>query len=151
MLARSASSAEFETTGINLQEDLHRMKILPIAILFSFQSVVFAGDYYVALNGNDSNSGMIQSPFKTLGKANSSVGPGDSVIIRGGEYPFYQNITVRGSEGSPITFRPYLNEKVTFKGSYIPGDMTFDRSHSVKRFILCHRGLACLQESRVYE
>lgn len=40
----------------------------------------------MAINGNDSNSGTIDKPFATLGKAQSKVMAGDTVYIRQGTY-----------------------------------------------------------------
>ena len=45
-----------------------------------------ATNYFVATNGNDSNSGTIDKPFATLGKAQSKVMAGDTVYIRQGTY-----------------------------------------------------------------
>lgn len=42
--------------------------------------------YYVATDGNDSNPGTIEQPFKTWSKAWSVVAAGDLVYIRGGIY-----------------------------------------------------------------
>jgi hypothetical protein len=44
------------------------------------------GDYYVATTGSDANSGTSAAPFRTLQKAASVVGPGDTVIVRDGVY-----------------------------------------------------------------
>lgn len=52
---------------------------------------VFGANYYVATNGNDSNSGTLSSPFKTLEKAVTMVSPGDYIYLRGGTY----NMTVK--------------------------------------------------------
>jgi len=110
------------------------MKILSVVIFLSFQSVVIAQEVYVSPNGNDANSGSISSPFKTLGKAASSVGTGGSVLFRGGEYPIKQDIFISGSEGSPITFRPYQGEEVAFVGTYTPGDTSYNPRTSVESF-----------------
>ena len=45
-----------------------------------------ATNYFVATNGSDSNSGTIDKPFATLGKAQSKVMAGDTVYIRQGTY-----------------------------------------------------------------
>jgi hypothetical protein len=42
--------------------------------------------YYVASTGNDSNSGTLNEPFKSINTAISKVVPGDTVIVRGGKY-----------------------------------------------------------------
>lgn len=44
------------------------------------------GDYYVSLNGNDSSSGSLNQPFRTLQRAIDVAEPGDLVYVRGGVY-----------------------------------------------------------------
>lgn len=58
-----------------------------ILCLLSFWVInVFGSSYYVAPGGNDSNSGTLSSPFKTLEKAVSLVSAGDYIYLRGGTY-----------------------------------------------------------------
>src|SRR5262245_3701342 len=58
--------------------------------LFGARSA-FATDYYVAPNGDDSNSGTsIEQPFATLQHAHGAVSAGDTVYIRGGTYAIVQ-------------------------------------------------------------
>lgn len=66
-------------------------------------------NYYVSPDGNDSNAGTSDSPFKTIQKAADVVNPGDTVIIRDGIYStsndYMVNINRSGTEGSYITFK----------------------------------------------
>src|SRR5580693_2809382 len=60
-------------------------------------TTLFAVDFYVATNGNDSNPGTLASPFLTLTKAQAAenaAGTGSSrrIYIRGGNY---YNVTMR--------------------------------------------------------
>ena len=58
-------------------------------LLFFIRCFLFslsATNYFVATNGSDSNSGTIDKPFATLGKAQSKVMAGDTVYIRQGTY-----------------------------------------------------------------
>lgn len=61
-----------------------------LVILFFFLSIILNAQtkYYVATDGNDSNPGTIDLPWKTWGKAfnASEVDPGDTVYFRGGVY-----------------------------------------------------------------
>lgn len=82
---------------------------LPL-ILVSF--TLFATDYYIAADGNDSNNGTSTSaPWKSLNKLNayfSKLKPGDRVFLRRGD-TFYGsiNITRSGTAGAPITIGAY--------------------------------------------
>jgi parallel beta-helix repeat protein len=42
--------------------------------------------FYVAPSGSDSNAGTLQSPWRTIGKAMASVGPGQIAYLRAGTY-----------------------------------------------------------------
>ncbi len=45
-----------------------------------------AKDYYMAPDGNDTHAGTLAAPFATIQRSQESVGPGDTVFIRGGLY-----------------------------------------------------------------
>ncbi len=63
-----------------------------VVLLFVFFSMFFGGDpgsattYYVATNGDDSGTGTLSSPWRTVTFAIESSGPGDTVLVRGGTY-----------------------------------------------------------------
>ncbi|HTQ49607.1 MAG TPA: hypothetical protein VMJ12_02770, partial [Candidatus Acidoferrales bacterium] len=72
-----------------------------------------AATYYVATNGNDSNSGTsTNAPFATLGKAAGLATNGNLVYVRGGRYSVFSKISLSkfGSAGSPIRIRAYPGE-----------------------------------------
>ncbi len=74
-----------------------------------------AATYYVdGQRGNDGNNGQsLSAPWRTLGKANSDLQPGDTVFIRGGTY----NETIRparsGTNAGSIIYASYPGEKPT--------------------------------------
>ena len=71
-----------------------------------------AATYFVAPNGNDTNSGAIDSPFSNITKAVSFVGPGDTIFVRGGTYTYSTtiNLTNSGTPLAPIKLWAYANE-----------------------------------------
>ncbi len=76
---------------------------------------------YVAINGNDANSGAALSPWRHLQYAADHVGPGDSVCARGGSYNELLSITVGGSDAAgEIVFEAYPNEQPILDGSGLP-------------------------------
>lgn len=82
-------------------------------------AVLAAETYYVATDGNDSNDGKsLQTPFKRIQKAADVMHPGDTVLIRGGEYR-EKIVPLRGgtSEEIRITYRNYADETPVIKGS----------------------------------
>jgi len=48
--------------------------------------LVEAATYYVALSGNDANSGAQTAPWRTIQKAADVAGAGDTVLIGPGNY-----------------------------------------------------------------
>src|SRR5215813_2412241 len=87
----------------------------PPARLFALMSLVFAAplasaaDYVVATNGDDGNPGTQDQPWRTLQHAADSVGPGDTVSVRAGDYAgaYIEN---SGTSSQPIVFRAYGDE-----------------------------------------
>src|SRR4030042_114161 len=80
--------------------------------------------YYVATNGYDSYNGLYPSyqggsngPFRTLGKAASTVRAGDSVQIRGGTYQEVSTWSTNGTAASPIAITNYNGEAVIIDGN----------------------------------
>ncbi|MCP3681307.1 MAG: DUF1565 domain-containing protein, partial [bacterium] len=69
--------------------------------------------YYVATNGNDSNPGTLSRPWRTIGKANSTLRAGDTVYIRRGTYRETIRPSRSGNSGNEITYARYGNDEVT--------------------------------------
>ncbi|HNX90133.1 MAG TPA: cadherin repeat domain-containing protein, partial [Paludibacteraceae bacterium] len=67
------------------QYNLKKSTVLVI-IFILFCHIGSATKYYVATNGNDSNSGAINSPFANWEKLGSVLAAGDTAFIRGGTY-----------------------------------------------------------------
>jgi beta-glucanase (GH16 family) len=80
--------------------------------------------YYVATNGSDSNSGTIDSPWKSIKHAHDNTTSGCTIYFRSGEYSMYSGtwwrmgdpVARRGVSGNPIIYRNYNNEEVTWNG-----------------------------------
>ena len=104
-------------------------KILFILLLLPF--IVSANNYYVSPTGNDSNTGIIGSPFKSLTKASTVLaarplkGAGDTVFVRGGTYNGFPGLpangyaqllinNIKGTALAPCVFMAYQNEKPVF-------------------------------------
>ena len=77
-----------------------------------------ANSYFISTKGNDKNSGDKNRPFQTIKKAIETVKAGDTVNIRGGEYPFQNIFNISGEKDKPIIFQGYKEEKVIFVGPY---------------------------------
>lgn len=83
---------------------------------------------YVSLSGEDSNSGTMEKPLKTLEGAKNKVrqlkNESDApieVIFSEGEYRFSQSVSFTGADSgtseAPVVYKAHDGEKVEFKGS----------------------------------
>jgi hypothetical protein len=70
---------------------------------------------YIAPDGNDSNPGTEQRPFKTLTRAVNQAQPGDVIILRGGLYEHASTISIgtsrNGTAAKPVTVTAYPGEQ----------------------------------------
>ncbi|WP_413314194.1 MULTISPECIES: SUMF1/EgtB/PvdO family nonheme iron enzyme [unclassified Prochlorococcus] len=75
-------------------------------------------EYYVSNNGDDTNQGTLEAPFKTIQHAITKVKAGDTVQIRGGIYREKLLLEdINGTKDNPVTFKNYPNEEVIISGA----------------------------------
>ena len=112
--ARSAPAASADRATILNPDWLPESKVVATPIPST-------GDFYVAPNGSDANSGSIDKPFQTIQKAVNSAKPGSVILVRGGTYK--QRVTFAransGSEGRTITLAAYPRERAILDGTGI--------------------------------
>ena len=93
-------------------------KSVLLLFLFLMFHLCGATEYFVSLNGDDSNPGTLEKPWRHVQQAVSVLQPGDICNIREGRYSEEVSISgLQGSPGNPITFRSYLGENVVFDGT----------------------------------
>jgi len=90
-------------------ETLTAICVILSLLLFPFNSI--AADIHVAANGNDTNYGTMEAPFRTIGKATSVMQPGDRCLIHAGTY---RETIVPGADN--LYFGPYLDDRVVISG-----------------------------------
>ena len=77
----------------------------------SFTPLTLGATYHVSPNGDDSNPGTIDQPWKTISKVNTaSFSPGDKILFKRGEtWLTNETLTIRssGTSGNPIIFDAY--------------------------------------------
>ena len=96
-----------------------RMSSCRTLVLIFLWSTTFATEFFVALDGIDSNPGTASKPWRHVQHAVSILRPGDICTIRQGRY-YETNITlenIQGNAQNPITFRALPNETVSFDGT----------------------------------
>jgi hypothetical protein len=80
--------------------------------------VAYCSTYYVSRSGNDTNSGRISSPWRTIQHAANSVKASDTVYVRAGVYNEIVSIPSSGSaSGGYITFSSYPGELAIIDGT----------------------------------
>ncbi|HYE19708.1 MAG TPA: right-handed parallel beta-helix repeat-containing protein, partial [Tepidisphaeraceae bacterium] len=106
---------------------------LLVGLLLSVCPVAFAVEVFVAPDGDDANVGTREKPLATVQKAQEKVGPGDTVVIRGGTYAMKEDQIARrrriwayvtfldksGERGRPITYRAAEGERPVFDFSAV--------------------------------
>ncbi|WP_170252786.1 DUF1565 domain-containing protein [Colwellia echini] len=89
-----------------------------IFTLLSLPFSTFAMDVYVdSLNGNDSNDGSLNNPYKTIQQASNTLSSGGTIFIRTGTYRETINVAYADQ-----TFTNYNDEEVTITGLDIVTD-----------------------------
>ena len=73
-------------------------------------------NYYVSIDGNNSNNGSINSPFLNIQNALWAATAGDNIFVRSGTYAEKLAWTNSGTASSPITLSNYNDEVVTISG-----------------------------------
>jgi parallel beta-helix repeat protein len=72
--------------------------------------------YYVAPDGDDSNPGTLEQPWRTLAKAAETLVLGETVYIRQGTYNERLVPEIGGIPGEPITYAAYPGETPVIDG-----------------------------------
>jgi hypothetical protein len=92
--------------------------LLALFLLWVFcQKSQAACDYYVATNGNNGAAGTsIGTAWQTISYAESQMGAGDTVCIRGGTYNETITINISGNSGNTINFENYASETPLITG-----------------------------------
>jgi hypothetical protein len=98
--------------------------VLTAVLCFSFSQQAFPVSYYVAVNGQDSNTGTIGSPMKTITAAITKVNAGDSIIIRSGNHVYTSTISISksGTGVDKIYMVAYNGEHPVLDFSGMPAD-----------------------------
>ena len=82
--------------------------------------ILICEEYHVSPEGNDSNTGTIQEPFKTISRAAEEAQPGEIIIVHEGIYREHVNPPRGGSSDTKrIVYQAAIGEKVIIKGSNI--------------------------------
>jgi hypothetical protein len=85
----------------------------------------YAINFYVATNGNNSNTGTLLSPYATIDYVvNNKMNPGDVLLVRGGVYKFSTYLRKSGTATALITIKNYPGELPELNGWSSNGQMS---------------------------
>jgi hypothetical protein len=73
---------------------------LVASVLFGAQSTLAATTWYVATNGSNGNDGSSAYPLATLQEAINRAAPGDTIIVRSGNYTVTGPTTIANKQGT---------------------------------------------------
>jgi hypothetical protein len=99
---------------------MKKIQLVFLIALILCPGIVWAREYHVSVNGNDSDDGSVSHPFKTISKAALTAQPGDEIIVHKGTYREWINPPRGGeSDSKRIAYRAAPGEKVEIKGSEV--------------------------------
>ena len=93
-----------------------RNYVLCVLVLV-FVGNAYAAEYFVSVQGDDSNPGTLAAPFLTIQRAADVMKAGDTCIVREGVYREMIRPANSGSEGAPIRFQAFEDEQVLVSGA----------------------------------
>ncbi|KAI0442255.1 polysaccharide lyase family 9 protein [Xylaria telfairii] len=98
-----------------------RTSVVLVTVLAALIQPAYSASIYVSPTGN--GSGTIDAPYGSIQTAVNAAKAGDVIYLRAGTYSPTTNIQIKksGTATSPITLRPYNNEKVIIDGEGLPG------------------------------
>ena len=91
-----------------------------IMLLLLPLSMAAQTNYYVSPTGNDTNSGSMASPWKTIQYGVDNISAGDVLNIMAGTYAGKIDINVSGGAGQVITIQNKPGDQVFIDGSGLP-------------------------------
>ena len=104
------NGGEKPVAEVNEEDNKHKFRVIRMRKIFRlnffirlfvclfFPTYVSGGIYVVSTGGNDTGSGSIDDPFKTIQKGIDVSQPGDTVYIRGGYYDYPATLRVNSSK-----------------------------------------------------
>lgn len=106
------------------------MVAVAFALAFYLSCEVRAMNYYVAKDGDDTNSGTQSRPWKTISKANMILKPGDTVYLQAGTYRESLQPHRSGRQGKYIAYKRYRDEEVIITAVHDGADLS-NRSYII--------------------
>ncbi|MCD6322765.1 MAG: DUF1565 domain-containing protein, partial [Clostridiales bacterium] len=101
---------------------LMKLFICSVFVMLLCSIPAYGTEYYVSPTGNDSNSGALASPWKTIAKANEKLRAGDTIYLRSGVYNEMIAPVNSGRPGLYISYKSFPNENPVIDRSQVLTD-----------------------------
>jgi hypothetical protein len=92
-----------------------RLVSTALGLLVLQVATALASSYYVSPSGNDANAGTRTAPWRTLNRADNTVGSGDSLFCRGGTYTTSGDFFLLRSGTDDFALTNYAGEVPVFQ------------------------------------
>ncbi|WP_179952157.1 right-handed parallel beta-helix repeat-containing protein [Marinicella rhabdoformis] len=102
------------------------MKITLITALILISQITTATEYFISPQGDDNNSGTLNSPWKSLSHGFNQVQDGDTLTLRGGVYRLIEETDLNTINTPNLTLQSYSDETVDILGSYGTANDTWE-------------------------
>ena len=94
--------------------------------------------FFVSPSGSDAAVGSEEAPWRTLAASVARLGPGDTLLARGGVYRESDIVvSVSGTERAPVTVKSYPGERAILDASLVPlgasGNLDWERVDATAR------------------
>jgi len=104
--------------------------LICLSTIVAFVAAVNAGELHVAINGNDSNSGTKEAPFRTIQRAANVAQPGDTITVHQGIYRERIDPPRGGeSDSKRVVYQAAPGEKAEIRGSEVVKDWVKVQEH----------------------
>ncbi|MFQ5706817.1 MAG: right-handed parallel beta-helix repeat-containing protein [bacterium] len=99
-----------------MEQTTKKFRVYGLLLAFCFAAIgsLSASNYYVSPNGSNANDGSIGAPWQTIGKAFETAGPGDTVFVRGGQYPsedLFKKLKNGGTQEAYLVIKAFPGEE----------------------------------------
>ncbi|MDY0167724.1 MAG: right-handed parallel beta-helix repeat-containing protein [Thermoguttaceae bacterium] len=88
-----------------MKTSIRVFQLIVIALACVLACPARGAEYYLSPDGDDAAAGDRGRPWRSLEKANASLGPGDTLVLLPGEYTGVIAPAQSGGAGEPITYR----------------------------------------------
>jgi parallel beta-helix repeat protein len=100
------------------------LPLISLVLILFINPLIGQQAYFVSSDGNDDQAGMLMDPWQTIQFGLDQLGPGDTLMIRGGVYEESCSLKVSGLKDFPVVVQAYQGEEVLLTGDIVDSEPT---------------------------